>query len=434
MAESIKLGAADPASTPRIRRLNRLPIIVAIVLVLLFFGVIIYGLSTRGLRFGDDNTDLTPGSRPASTYADQLTQGVPNGIIGEPVQTQIQPAPAETEDTATNPFTPEVRPTPLAEPAQRPLEPEEIWRARLEREQEEQFLRELHRQRMAGLQANDAAYDSPIAVNLQDLATGNTGNASQSGNLGTTATRPPSALDLYATAMQAGLAGQNTDPNGQAGKERFFNQDIQDLGYLPNQVVPQMSPYELKRGSVIPATLVTGINSDLPGRTTAQVSQNVFDSATGRHLLIPQGSKLFGRYDSNVSFGQDRILVIWTDIIFPNGSTLQIGGMAGTDAAGYGGFSDQVDNHYLQTFGSAILVALIGAGIEMMIPQDQNALGTENSAEDAAHRSFAETFGQISEQTVSRNLNVQPTLEIRPGYKFNVLVDQDIIFSSAYRG
>lgn len=126
--------------------------------------------------------------------------------------------------------------------------------------------------------------------------------------------------------------------------------------------------------------------------------------------------------------------MIWTDSIFPNGSTLQIGGMAGTDAAGYGGFSDQVDNHYLQTFGSAILVALIGAGIEMMIPQDQNALGTENSAEDAAHRSFAETFGHISEQTVSRNLNVQPTPEIRPGYKFNVLVDQDIIFSSAYRG
>lgn len=139
LVESLKLGAADPASTPRIRRLNRLPIIVAIVLVLLFFGVIIYGLSTRGLRFGDDNTDLTPGSRPASTYADQLTQGVPNGIIGEPVQTQIQPALAETEDTATNPFTPEVQPTPLAEPAQRPLEPEEIWRARLEREQEEQF-------------------------------------------------------------------------------------------------------------------------------------------------------------------------------------------------------------------------------------------------------------------------------------------------------
>src|SRR5690606_19830116 len=131
-----------------------------------------------------------------------------------------------------------------------------------------------------------------------------------------------------------------------------------------------------------------------------------------------QGSKLFGRYDSKVAFGQNRVLVVWTDIIFPNGSTLQIGGMAGTDAAGYGGFNDKVDHHYLQTFGSAILVALIGAGTEMMIPVDRNSFGTSNSAEDSARRSFAETFGKMSEQTVSKNLNVQPTLEIRPGYQF----------------
>jgi type IV secretion system protein VirB10 len=127
------------------------------------------------------------------------------------------------------------------------------------------------------------------------------------------------------------------------------------------------------------------------------------------------------------------VLVIWTDIIFPNGSTLQLGGMAGTDAAGFGGFRDRVDNHYLRTFGSAVLVALIGAGTEMMIPQDRNAFGNSNSAEDAARRSFAETFGQMSQQTLSRNLNVQPTLEIRPGYRFNVLVDQDIVFPGAVR-
>lgn len=429
MAESLKLGIADANTTSRIRRLNRLPLIIAITLVVLFLGVIFYGLSTRGFRFGSNDDGITPGSRPASTHADQLKQGVPDGIIGEPARIEIQPVPSQTVETATNPFTtPDTRVTPVAEPVGRQLEPEEVWRARIEREQAEQLLREQHRQRMARVQANDAAYDSPIAVNLQSLEATNTGEGSQTGNTSGAGSRPPSALDLYASAMQAGLTGQNSDPNGQAGKERFFNQDIADLGYLPNQVVPQMSPYELKRGSVIPATLVTGINSDLPGRITAQVSQNVFDSATGRHLLIPQGSKLFGRYDSNVSFGQNRVLAVWTDIIFPNGSTLQIGGMAGTDAAGYGGFSDRVDNHYLRTFGSAILVALIGAGTEMMLPQDRNSFGTANSAEDAARRSFAETFGKMSEQTVSKNLNVQPTLEIRPGYRFNVLVDQDIVF------
>lgn len=429
MTQTLKLGAGDEQAGPRIRRLNRVPIIVAIVLVVAFFAVIIYGLASRGLNFGNPSGG-PPVGRPASSDADQLKRGIPDGIIGEPAPVVVQPMPAQPREAATNPFAPA---DPAVKPAQeRPgLEPEEIWRARLEREQKEQWLRELHRQRMASLQADDAALNSPIAVNLGDLKASTGGTPNPNPAAASPTGLPPGALDLYAAAMQAG--GQNADVNGQTGKEAFFNQDIADLGYLPNRVVAQMSPYELKRGSVIPATLVTGINSDLPGRITAQVAQNVYDSATGRHLLIPQGSKLFGRYDSKVSFGQNRVLVIWTDVIFPNGATLQIGGMAGTDAAGYGGFSDKVDNHYLQTFGSAILVALIGAGTEMMIPQDRNSLGTANSAEDAARRSFAETFGQVSQQTVSKNLNVQPTLEIRPGYQFNVLVDQDIVFPGAFQ-
>lgn len=426
MTESLKLGGLEEKDGPQIRRLNRVPIIVAIVLVVAFLAVIIYGLTSRGLQFGAPN-DGPSTVRPATTDADQLKRGIPDGIIGEPAPVVLQPTPVQPAETAANPFGP-VRPEEVA--SERPaLEPEEIWRARLEREQQEQWLRELQRQRMASLQADAAALDSPIAVDV-----GNVGQTPVTANpatpSGTVATnRPMSALDLYAAAMQAGA--QNTDPNGQAAKESFFNQDIADLGYLPKSVVPQMSPYELKRGSVIPATLVTGINSDLPGRITAQVSQNVYDSATGRRLLIPQGSKLFGRYDSKVAFGQNRVLVIWTDIIFPNGSTLQIGGMAGTDAAGYGGFTDKVDNHLLQTFGSAILVALIGAGTEMMLPQDNNSTG--NNAENSARESFAETFGQVSEQTVSRNLDVQPTLEIRPGYQFNVLVDQDMVFPGAFQ-
>ena len=424
MTESLKLGGVDERDGPRIRRLNRVPIIVAIVLVVAFLAVIIYGLTSRGLQFGGPKEGESS-VRPATTDADQLKRGIPDGIIGEPASVVLQPTPIQPAETANNPFTP-VKPdeVTLERPA---LESEEIWRARLEREQQEQWLRELQRQRMASLQADAAALDSPIAVDIGTVGeTVTTANA-QPATAAVASNQPISALDLYAAAMKAG--GENPDPNGQASKESFFNQDIADLGYLPKSVVPQMSPYELKRGSVIPATLVTGINSDLPGRITAQVSQNVYDSATGRHLLIPQGSKLFGRYDSKVAFGQNRVLVIWTDIIFPNGSTLQIGGMAGTDAAGYGGFTDKVDNHLLETFGSAILVALIGTGTEMMLPDDNN---TGNDTENSARESFAETFGEISEQTVSKNLDVQPTLEIRPGYRFNVLVDQDIAFPGAF--
>ncbi|QHP66079.1 conjugal transfer protein TrbI (plasmid) [Bradyrhizobium sp. LCT2] len=434
MAQSLKLGGApEEAGSTGIRRLNRLPIIVAIVLVVVFFAVIFYGLTSRGLYFRREAGIDTASSNPASTYADQLKKGISNGIIGDQKDAEtFQPAPQQPESPkpANNPFAGRYQ----AEPAGSQLEPEVLWRARLEREAHEQYLREQQRERMARVQANGAAYDSPLGINLSKLQTSSAplSNAAPSS---TTTTPGPArgASDLYAAALRAGFGTQNIDPNGQMAKEGFFNADLKKLGYLPNKVVAPTSAYELKRGSVIPATLITGINSDLPGRITAQVSQNVYDSATGHQLLIPQGAKLLGRYDSKISFGQSRVLVVWTDIIFPNGSTLQIGGMAGTDAEGYGGFTDQVDDHYFQVFGSAILIAAIGAGFDMSMPAS-SPYGYQQTPTDAARNSFAESFGRVAEQTVSKNLNVQPTLEIRPGYVFNVLVDQDMVFPSAYRG
>jgi type IV secretion system protein VirB10 len=434
MAQSLKLGGSPAAEEGRgIRRLNRLPIIVAIALVVVFFAVIFYGLTSRGLYFRRDAGIDTASASPASNYADQLKKGISNGIIGDQRDAQtFQPEPQQVEKAAANPFSSRQQTDTRSSSH---LEPEELWRARLDREAHEQYLRERQRQRMARVQASDAAYDSPLAVSLGKLqSTGVATNdpaatsksAAQAGLGGGT-------QDLYASALRAGLGLQNIDPNGQRAKEDFFNADLKKIGYLPNKVVSPTSAYELKRGSVVPATLITGINSDLPGRITAQVSQNVYDSATGHLLLIPQGAKLLGRYDSKVSFGQGRVLVVWTDIIFPNGSTLQIGGMAGTDAEGYGGFTDQVDNHYFQVFGSAIMIAAIGAGIDMAMPAS-SPYGYQQTPTDAARNSFVESFGRVAEQTISKNLNVQPTLEIRPGYVFNVLVDQDMVFPGAYRG
>jgi type IV secretion system protein VirB10 len=414
------------------RRLNRLPIIAAIVFIVLFIGVVVIGLSWRGLSFNRGNDLDSASNSPATSFGDQLKRGIGDGIIGDPQDreafqpTLLPPAPPPSETTPRT----AARPAAIDRPQRNaPLESEEEWKARLNREQDEQILREKNRQRMARLQAQATALDSPLKVDVSEVqrvdkasATGNAPSSSGSGG-----------SDLYAAAMKAGLQGQNADPNAQASKEDFFNQDIKDLGYLPDQVVPQMSKYELKRGSVIPATLITGLNSDLPGRISAQISQNVFDSATGYRLLIPQGAKLFGRYDSKVSFGQERVMVVWTDLIFPNGSTLQIGGMPGTDAEGYGGFKDKVDRHLLRTFGSAALIALIGTGIDMSVPQS-STLATQDTASDAARRNFAETFGRAAEQTISKNLNVQPTIQIRPGYKFNVLVDQDVSFPGTYHG
>ncbi len=435
MVQSLKLGGAQNSQAASgIKRVNRVPVILVIVLLIAFLGIIFFGLASRGLYFGNGSGPETSSGNPASTYADQIKRGVTDGIIGEPQQQEtFQPTPIETkqaEEKAANPFT--LQPEQRQEQRRgQELEPEEVWRARLAREQQEQILREQQRQRMARMQARDTAYDAPLAIDRGKLEARSERDEGAGGRT-TTAAASANASDLYAAALRAGLGGQNVDPNGQSSKEDFFNADLKDLGYLPNRVVPQQSLYELKRGSVIPATLITGINSDLPGRITAQVSQNVYDSATGHRLLIPQGTKLLGRYDSKVSFGQSRVLVVWSDIIFPNGSTLQIGGMAGTDAEGYGGFKDKVNNHYLKTFGSAVMIALIGTGIDMAVPQS-STLATQDTASDAARRNFAETFGRVADRTIQRNMDVQPALQIRPGYKFNVLVDQDIVFPSQYR-
>lgn len=432
MVQSLQLGNSNQSAEDKgMKRLNRLPLYFGIGLAVLFLAVLVYGLSSRGLHFGSQNPDEAGSNVPASNFAEQMKRGVTDGIIGDREDQPVyQPTPVTPTKIETKPVELQKQEQVRDERPPR-MESEEEWLARLRREQKEQLVREQQRQRMASMQARATALDSPLKVSISELE--KVSNDSRATDRQSTATSNSTASDLYAAAMKSGLMGQNVDPNGQSSKEDFFNADIKELGYLPNRVVPQQSRFELKRGSVIPATMITGINSDLPGRITAQVSQSVYDSATGHYLLIPQGTKLLGRYDSKVSFGQSRVLVVWTDIIFPNGSTLQIGGMAGTDSEGYGGFADKVDNHYLRTFGSAVLVALIGTGIDMAVPQS-STLATQDTASDAARRNFAETFGRVAEQTISKNLNVQPTIRIRPGYRFNVLVDQDMVFPGNYSG
>lgn len=424
MAQSLQLS-----HTPKhIRRVNRLPLFVAGAMMIIFFAVIVAGLASRGIGHRSDIGAEVSSGGSASSFAENIKRGVADGIIAEPLEaTRTGDVAAELSvgaplsDVRT---APEKTSLPADNAETKSQGNEDDWLNQFERERKEQLLREGHRQDMARLQARDAALDSPLTVEIKEGAEPTKMESAVSGN--TPASRNP------AEVLARALEGKEADPNLQASKEAFFNSDIKELGYLPKGVIAAQSPFELKRGSVIPATLITGINSDLPGRISAQVNHPIYDSATGRHLIIPQGTKLFGRYDAEVAFGQSRVLVVWTDLIFPNGSTLQIGGMAGTDAEGYGGFKDKVDRHLLRTFGSAALVALIGAGIDMSLPTDQRDRGRD-TASDAARRSFAETFGRVAERTIAKNLDVQPRLSIRPGYVFNVLVDQDIVFPGAYR-
>ena len=193
-------------------------------------------------------------------------------------------------------------------------------------------------------------------------------------------------------------------------------------------------PLELKTGSVIPGVMLTGINSDLPGNMIAQVAQNVYDTATGLNLLIPQGARLYGIYDSRVVYGQQRVLIAWNRLIFPDGSSISLGAMPGADMAGMAGFNDNVDNHYARIFGSDLMMSLVSGGMAYALDGANDSTETDNGTRmtDEMTASLAQQLGQTTTTLLQRNLSIKPTLEIRPGYQFNIVVTKDVIFREPY--
>ncbi|MDR2055455.1 MAG: conjugal transfer protein TrbI [Desulfovibrio sp.] len=226
------------------------------------------------------------------------------------------------------------------------------------------------------------------------------------------------------------------DPAAQKDKEDFERRSRSDGQWALNSIRDAGGQYELKSGAVLPGIMISGINSDLPGTLIAQVSQHVYDSATGWHLLIPQGSRLFGRYDSRVIMGQERVLVAWNRVILPDGSSLDLGGMPGVDQGGYAGFNDSVNNHCMRLFGSALIMSMITGGMAYSVDalSDRNSSTNSNpSVQDEMGSALATTMGQSSMNLLNRNMNISPTLEIRPGYRFNLIVVKDITFDAPYR-
>jgi type IV secretion system protein VirB10 len=171
--------------------------------------------------------------------------------------------------------------------------------------------------------------------------------------------------------------------------------------------------------------MVSGINSQLPGQCTGQVKQDVYDSATGQHLLIPAGAQLVCTYDSAINGGQERVFVAWTRINFPDGSSIILDSMPGADQSGLAGFKDQVNNHYVRTFGQAFLLSLFSAGIQLSQPRGA-VQGTYNAQQIGA-AAIGQQLGMLGMQIARRNLNMQPTLEIRPGFEFTIAVNKDMV-------
>jgi type IV secretion system protein TrbI len=221
--------------------------------------------------------------------------------------------------------------------------------------------------------------------------------------------------------------------NMQARKEVFLATvgGRQTDDYLSSTRGAPLSRYEIKAGWEIPAVLEQSLNSDLPGELKALVTSNVYDTATGLYLLIPQGSRLIGKYDSRVAYGQDGVQVAWSRVIYPDASSIDLDGMIGADSQGNAGLRDKVDRHYRRLIGFSVLTSLFTAAFSISQRQNESALAYPTASQTAAS-AVGQELSQTGAQITRRNLNVQPTIKVPAGYRFNVRVNRDILFESPY--
>jgi type IV secretory pathway VirB10-like protein len=246
--------------------------------------------------------------------------------------------------------------------------------------------------------------------------------------------------DASTAASRPDVASDTIDPNvrqngevsgssasrltAQEQKLAFLDRGADQPTRSPHRLQAPASPYQVMAGTVIAAALLTGINADLPGKVMANVTEPVYDSATGRSLLIPQGSRLLGEYDSQVVAGQRRVLLAWTRIIFPDTTSLTLDRLPGVDAAGYAGLEDGVDRHWGQLLAGAALSTLLGIGAELAAPdrgsgQAQVIVATRQGAQDSVN--------QVGQALTRRNVNTPPTLTVRPGFPVRVIVAKDLL-------
>ena len=255
--------------------------------------------------------------------------------------------------------------------------------------------------------ANKATSVASVAIDPSVSASGN-----QSFN--------PMPSPMAGTPAADPTAAQNRQDQKEAFLTKTGDNAVRNAGGLQ---LPA-SPYQVMAGTVIPAALLTGINSDLPGQVIASVTEAVYDTATGRSLLIPQGSRLIGRYDSQVAFGQRRVLLVWTRLILPDTSSIALDKLPGIDAAGYAGLEDGVDWHWDRILTSAALSTLLALGAELAAPENRT---DSNRIVVAGRNGSQDTVNQVGQEITKRNANIQPTLTIRPGFPMRVMVNKDLV-------
>ena len=395
-------------------------------------GLVMYGIATRDPAGAGLDAASAPNLTPATTAGKRLYEGVGDGVMGRP-DPPIITAQAPALSAPGSP--PQLAPTQAAQAA--PPSPEELAAARLREQREQERLKAINAASEVPFRATsstggaDPQSDEALrAATYQRLA----GQQPAGGAPGASGL-PGAALNAIRGGALGGGGGLQDDPNLQARKEGFIaaaaEQQVSETLRGTRRLAT--APFELKAGTIIPTVLLTGLNSDLPGEMIGQVSENVFDSATGRHLLIPQGARVFGRYDSRVAYGQDRALVVWDRLIYPDGSSVTLQGMGGSDKAGYAGFHDQVNNHVWRLLGYGAISAAFASVFQITQKDQQTSINGQQSASQVAAAEVARQYSQLGMQMAQRNLNIQPTIEVRPGYQFVVMVNRDMVFPESYR-
>ncbi len=242
------------------------------------------------------------------------------------------------------------------------------------------------------------------------------------------ATSQPTDSDKNPQSETARLSlDPDRDQNNQQRKLDFMREKNKDSIYNPHALQTPASPYQVMAGSILSASLITGINSDLPGLVVAQITENVYDTVTGHILIIPQGSRLIGSYDSVVAFGQSRALLVWQRIVMPDGSSVQIDNLPATDTGGYAGLEDEVDYHTWALLKGVALSTMLGVGTQLSLGSSESDLLR------AIRESTQQSVSQVGQRITEKNLNIQPTITIRPGWPVRVIVHKDLILKP-YQG
>ena len=426
--------APDPLSAetvPNSNRLNRLPLLIFGAACSLVLGVFIYVGYQRSLpRERPQKTENPKASVSSQQFAEEIaSKARPGSFIATIPQqhvsnTQPEKPPVAESGKETQIPTPQDShnvdmPTVLVDP----------------------YLEDRLRIRERRFQALEAALKSKMGVQVSELRARST-TRDLNAEIFQARQRLAAMTDPSST-YQARLAQLRDESVSGAdelyrstgtGKNDVRRLERTDSWSLDSQVEAPASPYMIRAGFVIPAIMISGINSDLPGQVMAQVSQNVWDTATGRFLLIPQGTRLIGAYSSDVAYGQERVLMAWQRLIFPDGKTFDIRAMPGADSAGYAGFTDQINNHWFRTISSAILMSGVIAAVDLSQDNNNSSDSSDRQrAGDALSEALDQTLGQVLGQIISKNLNVAPTLEIRPGYRFNVIAFKDMTLPGPYQ-